>query len=121
MRQGEENEIEEYLRRFSPRPIRPLQVQPTKKYRWLIAAAAVMAFAIALAYWRSGTQATSYPTMKFHSAQLDTVPERLSITLLTKLAVDDESVLERYLTEKSRRTLPDMKGNQSALRVLAKE
>jgi hypothetical protein len=121
MQRDEENEIEKYLKKFGPRPIRPLPVQSPPNYRWLIAVAALLAITVAMTYWRSRTQAKSYPTATTRSAPLDTTPEHLSITLLTKLAVDDESVLDKYLTEESRRTLPDMKGSQSTLRVLAKE
>jgi hypothetical protein len=121
MHRNDEDAIERYLKTFRPRPIRPLQVQPASKYRRLVAAAALITITVAIGYWRYRNPEKSYPASGTHSVQQSTVPEHLSVTLLTKLAVDDEPLLDKYLAEKSRTTLPDMKGKQSALRVLAKE
>jgi hypothetical protein len=49
------------------------------------------------------------------------VPVPISVIALTKLAATDPAQLDAELAAASRRVLPDFRGEQSTLRVLAKE
>jgi len=48
-------------------------------------------------------------------------PPKLSLVAVTQMALKDPEQLDAQLTEASRRMLPDFRGSDSTLRVLAKE
>jgi hypothetical protein len=68
-------------------------------------------------------QAVSKPFSDAHtfSASHDPKSIDLSTLALTKLALDDHHAFDEFMTDKVQSQFPRMNGEQSALRVLAKE
>jgi hypothetical protein len=128
MQQREDDrDIERYLRKFQLRAVRPLKMQTSarsSRLRWRVAAAAVVVFAGCVALWfgahQTAKQTEPHPIYEVRSSELRP-PTRISTLALTKLALDDSKAFDAVLTDESRNMFPNMRGEQSALRALAKE
>jgi hypothetical protein len=124
MESGDER-FESYLREFEPR--RPRALIPVdrrlKWRRW--AAAAAVVIAMGGSTWFAVQQRRSRRSeggiTKATSPQTEFGLQRLSILSLTQTALQDPVRLDAELTKESRRVLPDFRGKESTLRVLAKE
>jgi len=123
-----DEEIERYLSKFQPRAIRPLDIprrNGNPQLRWL-AAVAVLAFAgyVALSH---RPRETSQSTGVLASRAIGEVlpgefrrSKQISTSALTELALDDVKAFDAVLNDESRSMFPNMRQEQSALRVLAK-
>jgi len=126
--ENNDRKFEEYLGEFEPRKPRALPLDAGSKRVWLrrFAAAATIAIALGTSLWfarrkhelGSGEVAarnsTSMPEAKSQAPSLALVP-------LTQLALENPEQLDAQLTAASPTMLPDFRGNNSTLRVLAKE
>ena len=124
MESGDER-FENYLREFEPRRPRALTRVETR-FEWRrLAAAAVVVIVVGGSTWfavhrRWPLYNGSTPTRTV-SVRVEFAEERLSILSLTQTALQNPAWLDTELTEESRRVLPDFRGKESILRVLAKE
>jgi len=123
-----DEQFEKYLREFQPRC--PLALPEPAIYRqaWLrrVAAAASIGIALGASLWFVGKK------NKWSGGELGekkaaaiqetkSAPQPLSLLPLTQLALEAPELLDTELTRASRRLLPDFRGKESTLRVLAKE
>jgi hypothetical protein len=120
---GNDEQFENYLREFEPRRPRALKPkrQPVPDSRRRLAAAAAVTIALGTSLWLvlHSPRRQRFQTMAVGRSEPVRVP--LSIFPLTKLAATDPARLDAELTAASRQVLPDFRGDQSTLRVLAKE
>lgn len=124
--QKHDEEMEQYLRNFQPLAVRPLEILQRSGNMWSrrLAAAAVLVLASGLSLWYAHHQT---PGSRETASVLEvrntpSGPQRTPSTLfLTKLAMEDSQAFDAMMTKESRMELPDMQGEQSTLRVLAKE
>jgi hypothetical protein len=123
--QDQDKDIEQYLREFQPRAVRKLELErAASRTDWRqLAAAAVVLLALGTSIWFAHVS----PTKVHEHTQPQVLPgdhgqqRELNNLQLTRLALDDKEKFDEVLAEQSRRVLPDMKGERSALRILAKE
>jgi hypothetical protein len=123
-----DEQFENYLREFQPRPPRALPDMLTEgemQWRRLAAAAAITIALVTSAWFAVGRPAAKQDEVVTKKASAEPATEaafvRLSIVPLTELAIDDPGRLDAALNTASRRVLPDFHGGDSTLRVLAKE
>jgi hypothetical protein len=120
--------FEKYLGEFQPRRPRAL---PEPAIHWQVwprrlAAAASIGIALGASLWFvrkksewNGGEVVAKDTALIPESKL--VPQPLSLLPLTQLALENREKLEAELTKASQRVLPDFRGRESTLRVLAKE
>jgi len=122
-----DKQLETYLGEFQPRPPRPLPETVLHRQVLLrrLAAAATVTVALGASLWFVGygnRRSGGEPGEKKAAVQeANSAPPPLSLLPLTQLALENPEKLEAELTRASRRVLPDFRGSQSTLRVLAKE
>ncbi len=125
-----DQQFENFLREFKPRRPRALPetgiAAPGSWHR--LAAAAALTIAIGGSVWLASRKATQSHLENLGSddpqiAQGNArgASQRLELFPLTRLALTNPERLDATLTEASRTVLPDLRGNNSTLRVLAKE
>ena len=121
----DDNELEKYLAGFQPRAVRPLQSSRPMATVWLRRlAAALLLFSVCGGLWyarhKRNLQRIEVTTA---TVRVEGRVEERSANpiLLTRLALQDSQCFEEQLAAESRRVLPDLQGQQSTLRVLAKE
>ena len=119
-----DEEIERYLKEFTPRAIRPLEDDTRSPNLWprRLAAAAVIVVAGGFSLWFTLREAKTVPLKPSVSELQHEIPnssKRVSTFLLTKLALEDEKRFDAVLTDESRRVLPSMQGQESTLRMFA--
>ncbi len=126
--ENNDREFEKYLREFQPRKPRALPERVVQLQVWprRIAAAAAIGISLGASMWfargkyeiKSGEvvarNSTSMPEVKSSAPSLALVP-------LTQLALRDPEQLDVQLTAVSPTVLPDFRGSNSTLCVLAKE
>jgi hypothetical protein len=124
-RDDEAEDMERYLRKFGPRAIRPLKIPrrvSSPQLRWLAAFAMAVACSVALWYGtRQPTESAVTRTVSEVSPSYPRRPTPINALALTKLALDDSKSFDTALRDESQAMFPSMRGEQSALRVLAKE
>jgi len=121
-----DEEMERYLGKFQPRAIRQLEIPGRAEKLWMrrMAEAAVLVLAVGVSLWYAHHKTIAPPEIaKLPNAQLTrSGPQaRMNTLVLAKLAFEDNTAFDTLLTEASRTALPRMEGQQSALRVLARE
>ena len=121
-----DDETERYLREFRPRAIRTLKVAPKARSilsRCVAAAVAAALLAGGLLWFAHREAARFQEAAKIPPPEVNVARGRRyeSALALTKLALTDNEKLESLLTEESRKILPAVRGEQSTLKVLAKE
>jgi hypothetical protein len=119
---GNEGQFENYLREFEPRRPRALELKrqsAVDSWRRLAAAAGVM-IALGTSLWLA-LHSPARQGFQTVSADKEAVRIRLSIVPLTKLAETDPTQLDAELATASRRVLPDFRGEESTLQVLARK
>ena len=124
----DDEQFENYLREFQPRPPRALPDMFTEgemQWRRLAAAAAITIALVTSAWFAVERPAAKQDQVVERKASAERATEaafvRLSIVPLTELAIDDPGRFDAALNTASRRVLPDFRGGDSTLRVLAKE
>lgn len=121
-----DEDLERYLRKFAPRAIQPLKIprrESSPQPRWL-AAVAMVVLAGAVALWYSTRQPTRSADSRAISEVRPGNPRRqtpINALALTKLALDDSKAFDTALRDESQAMFPTMRGERSALRILAKE
>jgi len=125
--ENSDKKFEEYLAEFRPRRPRALP-DPANAHRvWPRHLAAVAAIAIALgaSLWFSRPKNSKNKDSVVENVNvipgIKREPPKLSLVVVTQMALKDPVQLDAQLTEASRRMLPDFRGSDSTLRVLAKE
>jgi hypothetical protein len=126
-----ENDVqkfEEFLSEFQPRRPRALPDRLVPKTTWTrrLAAAAVVTLALGASLWivrgKRGSGEGQIVSVKAVAVP-DRIPmaQELPVIALTQMALHDPEQFDAALAEASRRMLPDFRGRDSTLRVLAKE
>ncbi len=122
----DDHELEKYLGEFQPRAVRPLKTSRPTPMVWMgrMAAAALVLLSVGGGLWYAQHKRNT-PRAEVKSATVGVearVEERrINPILLAKLALEDPNRFEEQLEAESRLVLPDLQGQQSTLRVLAKE
>jgi hypothetical protein len=121
-----DDETERYLKEFRPRAIRALEVLPKTRNilsRRLAAAAALTLLAGGLLWYanRNTTRLREATNVQPADVNVPTNSRYESTLVLTRLALTDNAKLEAILSEESRKVLPNVQGEQSMLKVLAKD
>jgi hypothetical protein len=127
MPEPNDEQFQKYLNNFRPVDPEPLPVR-TKKHaagtnrRSALAACAVACLA-AVALVVIVLPHSSRPTENQTPAGIpvNTKHTEISVPLLTKLALDDRAAFDEFTREKVQTQFPQMKSQQSTLRILAKE
>ena len=120
-----DEEVERYLAEFKPRRVRALEV-PGNKRVWplrLVAAAVIfLVGGISLWYLSQETKGVKDAISRRHILSTTAVrTSNLNAIALTKLALEDNEHFEALLADRSQTALPSFQGENSTLRVLAKE
>jgi hypothetical protein len=120
-----DEEVERYLAEFKPRRVRALEV-PGNKQVWSLrlVAAAVMFIVGGLSLWYQWQETKGVKDAPSSRHVLPTTAVRVSNLngiALTRLALEDNEGFEALLADRSRTALPSFQGEDSTLRVLAKE
>jgi hypothetical protein len=122
----DDTELEKYLGEFQPRAVRPLETSWRTAAPWKgrLAAAALVLLSVSGGLWyarhdRNKPRAAVKLATVRGEARVE--ERRANSILLTKLALEDPKRFEEQLEAESRDVLPDLRGQQSTLRVLAKE
>jgi hypothetical protein len=121
-----DRELEKYLSNFRPRDVRPLDLTLVTRTVWLkrLAAAAMLLLAVGTWLWYAGHgNKLDQETTKIMARQKEApaVAWKGNTIVLTKMALEDPTRFEEQLDEESRRVLPDLRGQQSTLRVFAND
>lgn len=121
-----DEEVERYLVEFKPRPVRALRV-PRRSERisplWL-GAAAILFFVGGVSLWhlRQETKSVKDAVSRRHALPSTALrSNNLNAIALTKLALDHNEQFEALLADRSQTALPSFQGENSTLRVLARE
>jgi hypothetical protein len=121
-----DEETERYLKEFRPLAIRTLDVAPQSwnvVWRRLTVAAAVAVCAGGL-FWfvrRESTLSKEAANVQVSKVVVTSEPPYRTALALTTLALADNKRFETLLAEESRKSLPNFQGEQSTLKVLAKD
>jgi hypothetical protein len=120
-----DEELERYLAEFKPRRVRALEV-PGDKRVWplRLVAAAVIFIVGGLSFWYQWQETKGVKDALSSRHVLPTTAVRasnLNAIALTRLALEDNEGFEALLADRSRSALPSFQGDDSTLRVLAKE
>jgi hypothetical protein len=124
--QNDDRELEKYLSDFQPRNVRPLEVGRTKRSIWTgrLAAAAALTVSVGAGWWYA-EHWNSIPheqaKVKMWRLEVRVQQQESNTILLTKLALDDPKGFEEQMEDESQRVLPGLRGQESTLKVLAKE
>ena len=120
-----DDQFEKYLGEFQPRRPRALPAPAISRQVWLrrFAAAASIGIALGASLWFFGkrNEWSGGELGEKKAATQETKSAPLSLLPLTQLALEKPEKLEAELTRASQRVLPDFRGSESTLRVLAKE
>jgi len=122
-----DEQFEKYLAEFRPRRPRALPDPINTNRVWPRRLAAVAAIAVALgaSLWFSRAKNSKDKDSVVKNVNvipdIKREPPKLSLVTVTQMALKDPDQLDAQLTEASRRMLPDFRGSDSTLRVLAKE
>lgn len=121
-----DEEVERCLSEFQPRAVRALKVSARTGSvwpLWLVAASAIILVGGVL-FWhlRQETKnAKDAAAMQQVLSSTALGQRNLNAIALTRLALEDNELFEALLADKSRTVLPNFEGENSTLRVLAKE
>jgi hypothetical protein len=125
--ENRDKQFETYLLEFQPRcpPALPETVIHRRVSLRRLAAAAVVTIALGASLWFVGNRnewsGGELGEKNAAVPETKSAPPPLSLLPLTQLALRNPEKLEAELARASRRVLPDFRGSESTLRVLAKE
>lgn len=118
-------EFEQYLSEFRPRGMARLKGRSIRRpMRWLRLAAALLLIGIGTVgfyMWRHEKNASVKENVLIQQSKPSGKVASQTAAELTRLALDDDARFERVLAEQSRSSLPNLRGDQSTLRILANE
>lgn len=126
--ENNDKKFEEYLAEFEPRKPRALPELVVHRGVWQrrLAAAAVIAISLGASLWfvrrkdeSMGGEIVANNSTNIREAKSPARP--LALLPLTQLALQDPEQLDAQLTAASPTVLPDFRGRNSTLRVLAKD
>lgn len=126
MRRDDE-ELERYLSEFRPRAVRALELPQPAAQAWIrpLAFAAVLLICAGGGLWyvRHGASIPSPAPTTTHTTGAENFAgtRRPNPFSLTKLALENDGRFEAQLDAESRLVLPGFQGEQSSLRIFAKE
>ena len=121
-----EDETERYLKEFLPRALSELEIESRLPDAWAgrVAATVALVLLTGAAFWISRrdlkVQNEAADVRAAHSA-VTAQSQYHSALALTELASTDQEKFESLLANKSRESLPSFRGEESTLKVLAKE
>jgi hypothetical protein len=125
---NQRGKFEQYLSEFQPRRPRALPEQAFDRQVWMrrLAAAAALACALGSSLWFAGKKTAGggeelVAKKPAAAPETNAEPQPLSLLPLTQLALENPVRLDVELAKASRRELPNFRGSDSTLRVLAKE
>jgi hypothetical protein len=124
---GEDEQFEKYLSEFQPRRPRALPAAPARTPAWLWGAAAAVLVIVLGTYVWVLHRANVAKQWEFSARNVAGAPSakveqsERSVLRLTRLAEEDPQRFEAELADASRRVLPNFRGKDSTLRVLAEE
>lgn len=125
MNSRHDQEMESYLREFEPRTARSLELEPTSAQgHWRrLAAAAVVLLGMGISIWYVQEKTGGGIEMRERQFGTDNrvADKERNHWELTQLALSDPQAFDEFLTEQSRKVLPDLRGEQSMLGILARE
>jgi hypothetical protein len=127
MPEPNDEQFEKYLKNFRPVDPEPLPVRTKKHAAGANSRSALAAFAVAClaaaALVLVVLPHSSQPTIDQAATTIPNNAQRnnMSTPALTKLALDDRAAFDKFTSEKVQMQFPSMKGEQSTLRILAKE
>jgi len=117
----QDEQLENFLREFQPRRPRALPgAQQVWLMRFAMAGAAIAIFLVGGSLWFILKRAAEPRVDLVEKTQEQTQP-RLALLPLTRLALEDPARADEVLAAASREMLPDFRGSDSTLGVLAKE
>ena len=120
-----DEEVERYLAEFKPRRVRALEVPGNKRVWPLRSVAAAVIFlvgGISLWYLSQETKGVKDAISRRHILSTTAVrTSNLNAIALTRLALENNEHFEALLADRSQTALPSFQGENSTLRVLAKE
>ena len=120
-----DEEVERYLAEFEPRPVSALAVPGNKRVWPLRSVAAAVFFLVgdvSLWYLRQETKGVKEALSGRHVLPTTAVrTTNLNAIALTRLALENNEHFEALLADRSQTALPSFQGENSTLRVLAKE
>jgi len=126
--ENNDKKFEEYLGEFRPRKPRPLPEPIVHRQVWRqrLATSAAIAISLGASLWfilRKDKLSSGEIVAKNSTSVLEETSPACPLALLplTQLALQDPDQLDAQLTAASLRVLPDFRGSNSTLRVLAKE
>jgi hypothetical protein len=126
--ENHDEQFEKYLSEFQPRRPRALPEPAVYRQVWLrrLAAAAAVAIALGASLWlvqkKGQSSGGEFVANKAAGVrETKSAPQSLSLLPLTQLGLEAPEQLDAELERASRRVLPDFRGKESTLRVLAKE
>ena len=117
------DEMESYLKEFRPKAIRKLEVA-TQRQNIFWRRLAAVALCAGGFFWFARRELTrSKEAANVQALKVGVTSQRQyrSTLALTKLALADRDKFETLLAEESRKSLPGFQGEQSTLKVLAKD
>ena len=120
------DEVERYLAEFKPRPVRALGVPPRLERVWPLRLVAAAVFflvgGVSLWYLRQETKGVKDALSGRHALPTTAVrTTNLNAIALTRLALENNGHFEAFLADRSQTALPSFQGENSTVRVLAKE
>jgi hypothetical protein len=122
-----DEQFEKYLGEFEPRRPRALPALVGLRGVWQqrLAAAAAIAIALCVSLWilhgKNSKDRTPVVAQANSAPDSTASRQRLSLVELTQMALHDPEQLDAELADASRKLLPNFRGSDSTLRVLAKE
>jgi hypothetical protein len=138
MANSDDEQFKNYLKSFRPVTPQSLQakrhlVKPRRLFAVAVGVAASLAATVIVVLLLSHSRKHTLSTRKSRSVTEQTTmlqtsrpiasakQSKISTPVLTKLALEDSEAFNTLMTERLQTQFPAMKGEQSALRVLAKE
>jgi hypothetical protein len=124
--QKDDREIENYLAGFEPRKLQIQELAPVDSNVWTGRLAAVAVLLIAVGTWvwyaRSSNKGEQAKRAAAESAAAaGTTVSQANIILLTQMALENPKRFEEQMDEEARRVLPELRGQQSALKISGRE
>jgi hypothetical protein len=110
----QDDKLERYLAEFHPRAVRTLHLSPRARNPWQrrLAVAAAVLCCIGTGYWQ---------IHRVRVKALKGIQLKSQTMVMTRIGLQNSEKLDEFLFDQSRNVLPSFQGDQSTLRVLAKE
>jgi hypothetical protein len=123
MQTSNDEQFEQYLRQFEPRPPRQLLVAAHPagwSWRAPLAIAALVVLSLGVVLWTAGHLGPPIQP-SWNQQAVTSVSSQVTLGRLNRLMRDDPSQFDAQLTAASRNLLPDVQRREGTLRLLARE